>query len=86
MNARPSGEPVAKTRRVVVSIHGLGRDGGGSLAVERALSKLPGVAQAYVNSATEMAYVEYDPLLTGSERLIRPIEREGFRAGRPEVR
>lgn len=75
-----------KTRRLTLSIHGLARGGGGALTVERALEKVYGVAQAYVNPATEMAYIEYDADRTAPDLLIAAVERMGFGAGEPSVR
>lgn len=84
MDFQPDREAITKNRRVTLPIYGLRR--GGTLTVERALAKVLGVVQVYVNPATEMAYVEYDPLLTGPERLVRAIEERGFRAGKPGLR
>lgn len=74
------------TKRVTVPIYGLGCGGGGSLTVERALVKIPGIVRTYVNPATEMAYVEYDPTRTDPRQWIEPVERVGFRAGDPQER
>lgn len=49
--------------------------------VERALARTPGVVYVYVNPATEMAYIEFDPTLTDPDRLIASVEGAGFRAG-----
>jgi copper chaperone CopZ len=75
-----------KTKRVTVPIYGLGCGGGGSLTVERALVKIPGIVRTYVNPAMEMAYVEYDPARTDPRQWIEPVERVGFRAGDPQER
>lgn len=75
-----------KNRRVTVFIYELGCGGGGALTVERALAKAPGVVQVYVNPATETAYVEYDPAVTGVDGLITAVEGVGFRAGEPIAR
>lgn len=75
-----------RTERLTMAIYGLGCGGGGALTVERALAKVPGVSRAYVNPATEMAYVEYDPALARAEQLVAAVERVGFRAGEPSVR
>jgi Cu+-exporting ATPase len=74
------------TKRVTVPIYGLGCGGGGSLTVERALAKIPGIVRSYVNPATEMAYVEYDPTRTTPRQWIEPVERVGFGAGDPQER
>ena len=75
-----------KTRRITVFIYGLGCGGGGALTVERALGKVPGVTQVYVNPATETAYVEYDPALTDLDGLVAAVKGAGFRAGESIVR
>lgn len=71
-------EVTTKTIRVTLPVYGLGCGGGGALALERALSKAPGVQRAYVNPLTEMAYIEYDPALTGPERLAALVAEAGF--------
>ena len=50
-----------KNQRITLPIEDLNCEGGGVLIVERALARTAGVVQVYVNPATEMAYVEYDP-------------------------
>ena len=72
--------------RLTMAIYGLGCGGGGSLAVERALRKVPGVAQVYVNPATEMAYVQCQDELAQGDRLVRAIEDAGFGAGEVRIR
>lgn len=86
MNVQPDGESTTKKQRVTLPIHGLGCGGGEKPTIERALARVPGVEQVYVNPAIEMAYVEYDPLLTGPGQLVRAIENQGFRACRLELR
>jgi copper chaperone CopZ len=41
------------------------------------------VAHAYVNPATETAYVQFDPALVQPADLVHAIEAAGFRAGEP---
>lgn len=72
--------------RLTMAIYRLSCGGGGALTVERVLAKLPGVSRVYVNPATEMAYVEYDPARLSWEQLAAAVERAGFRAGEPAVR
>ncbi len=74
------------TRRITLAIYGLACGGGGALSVERALARTPGVVRAYVNPATEMAYVEYDPSATNQESLSAAVEGAGFHAGEPNPR
>jgi Cu+-exporting ATPase len=69
--------------RVTLEIYGLGCGGGGALAIERALTRINGVAHAYVNPATETAYVQFDPALVQPADLVHAIEAAGFRAGEP---
>ena len=56
------------------------------LIIERALARTSGVVYVYVNPATEMAYIEYDPALTDPDRLVKVVEHAGFRAGLPSLR
>lgn len=72
--------------RITVAVYGLTQGGGGTLAAEQALSRVPGVSRAYVNAATEMAYVEYDPAQTTHAQLLRAIEGAGLRAGEVNMR
>jgi len=74
------------TRRLTLAIYELGCRGSGAWIVERALTKAPGVTRVSVNPATEMAYVEFDVLLTDPDRLITAVEHAGFRAGEPRLR
>ena len=74
------------TTRTTLPLYDLGCGGGGTLTIERALTRLPGVRRAYVNPLTEMAYVEFDPARTTPEDLRKTIEQIGFRVGPPSVR
>jgi Cu+-exporting ATPase len=48
--------------------------------VERSLAKVPGVASASVNLATEKATVQYDPATTSVPDLVSAVERAGYGA------
>ena len=74
------------TQRATLEIIGLGCGGGGALSVERALARLAGVRRAYVNPATETAYVEYDPAVAREGDLVAAVARSGFRALEPVPR
>jgi len=75
-----------RVERVTIPIIGLGCGGGGSLGLEHALAKVPGVVRAYVNPATEMAYVEYSNAVTNPQKLVASVQAEGFEAGEPGLR
>lgn len=72
-----------ETARVVLPILRLGCGGGGALTVERTLARLPGVVRAYVNPATETAYVVYRPGAVTEPDLVRAIREAGFDAEPP---
>ena len=67
-----------KPEHVTLPIYNLGCAGGGALTIERVLTRAPGVVQAYVNPATEMAYIRYIPALSSPGQLATAIERAGF--------
>jgi cation transport ATPase len=70
-------------QRITLPIYNLGCTSETRL-VERILRAVPGVSHVYVNPATEMAYVEYDPAQSGSAQLFAVLEREGY--GQPARR
>jgi cation transport ATPase len=78
VNAQPGVNTTDKSKRITLPVYNLGCGGGGSLTVERILIHTPGVVQAYVNPATEMAYIEYDPGQSDLGKLAAIIERAGF--------
>jgi len=75
-----------KRQRMTLPIDDLSCGGGGALIVERVLAHTTGVIYVYVNPATEMAYVEYDPALAEPKYLIYVVEQAGFRVGVPSFR
>ena len=78
-------KPNRSPARVTIPIVGLTCGGGGALSVERALQARPGVIRAYVNPATEMAYVEYASGKVTADDLVKVVEGLGYEAiGREE--
>ncbi len=71
----------AQQQRVMVPILDLACGGGGAMEVERALERLPGILQVYVNPATEIAYVHCDPTRYDPAKIVAAIEGTGFHAG-----
>ncbi len=74
------------TARVTLPIIGLTCGGGGALTLERVLQRMAEVVRAYVNPATEMAYIEYDPARIDLPALKRLIESAGYRTVLPGKR
>ncbi|HEU5099718.1 MAG TPA: heavy-metal-associated domain-containing protein [Roseiflexaceae bacterium] len=66
------------TARVTLPLDNLGCGGGEAIAIERAIARLPGVSEVYINPLTEMAYVVYDPALMDSEHLRADLDRLGY--------
>ena len=81
--ASTSGQTETARVRIAIPVYDLSCGGGGALTAERALSREPGVLRAYVNPATEMAYVEYDPAACDVPRLREVLRQRGFRSGEP---
>jgi Cu+-exporting ATPase len=86
MSAQSDQQTKSAARRVTLEIFGLLCEGGGALTIERELTRQPGVTRAYVNPATEMAYVEYDPARASVDHLISAVRRYGFDAALPRGR
>jgi Cu+-exporting ATPase len=51
-----------------------------AMRIEKGLKKVPGVVDAQVNLATEVATVTYDPTQTGLEQMIHKVEAVGYKA------
>lgn len=69
-----------QTERVALPVYNLSCAGGGALTIEQALRHVAGVAHVYVNPATEMAYVDYDPALVNLAQLRGVIDDVGYGA------
>jgi cation transport ATPase len=68
------------TARVTLPLDNLGCGGGETLTIERALAKMPGVTEVYINPLTEMAYIIYDPAQVHPEQLRATLARLGYGA------
>ncbi|MBI3965112.1 MAG: heavy metal translocating P-type ATPase, partial [Chloroflexi bacterium] len=55
------------------------------LRVEKALKKVPGVAEATVNLATEKAKVVFDPAVASLDQLQAAVEKAGYKLGSSPV-
>ncbi len=51
-----------------------------AMHIEKGLKKIPGVADAQVNLATELATVTYDPAQAGPEQMVQKVEAVGYKA------
>ena len=71
------------TRHVSIPVFGLACGAGGALTVERVLSRVPGAVSVYVNPATGLAEVDFEPDRVTVEELCKRIRRCGFRPGAP---
>ncbi len=76
----------AKKCRVTIPIEGLECPGSDTARVAQILSKVEGVTYYYVNSCTEMAYVEFVSSLCDPYLLLAAIQRAGFRAEEFDLR
>src|ERR1700674_5762800 len=61
-----------------------------AMRIEKGLKKVPGVKDANVNLATELATVTYDPAQTNLEEMMQKVEAVGYKAtpqttSRPET-
>lgn len=75
-----------KTQRITLPIHDLSSGEGDVHIIEQALAHTPGVVHVYINPSIEMAYIEFDPVLSDPDSLVIVVERAGFRTGKPELR
>jgi hypothetical protein len=70
---------------VAIPVIGLSLGGCGAKQVEHSLLSLPGVLHVYVNPATEIAYIRYDPDRIGHRGLRRRIEALDLRTAAPRT-
>jgi copper chaperone CopZ len=57
--------------RLTIPISGLRCAGSECYTLERALRRVPGVVDVYVNPVTEIAYIDYDPAMPGRASVMR---------------
>ncbi|MDP3789318.1 MAG: heavy metal translocating P-type ATPase [Candidatus Omnitrophota bacterium] len=67
------------TEKIILNISGM-HCASCAANIEEALKKIPGVAGANVNFASEKAYIEYDPARIGQTGLIAAIKKIGYGA------
>lgn len=70
-------------RQVRIPVYDLGCGGSGARTIEVELAATDGVLRAYVNPATETAYIDYDPAEVDPWTLALAVEHAGYRPGRP---
>ena len=70
------------TQHVSIPVYGVACAG---RSVERGLARLTGVIDVYVNTATELAEIEFDDERITVEQLCKGIRRCGFHPGTPSV-
>jgi len=69
---------MSEISKVEMAISGMACAGCSS-AVEKALSRLDGVANAKVDLARKIAYVDYDPAKLTLQDLKKAVERAGYK-------
>jgi len=68
---------------LTIPISGLRCAGSECYTLERALRREPGVVDVYVNPVTEIAYIDYDPAMTGPGASNAQDRSHDCSAGRP---
>ncbi len=67
-----------ETAKVSLPIFDLSLGGCGALTIEHVLRELDGVVEAYVNPATETAYLTYEPRRLPVHRIADAIRALGY--------
>jgi hypothetical protein len=75
-----------KSQRMTLPIQDLNSNDGSIPLVEQTLIQEVGVRHVYVNPVMEMAYIEYDPVITSLDQLVTAVKRAGFHTGKPSRR
>src|SRR5437879_7903680 len=76
--AQTNSEPLTECR-TVLSLEGM-TCASCAMRIEKGLKKVPGVADASVNLATERATVSYNPAQTTMDDLVAKVEAVGYKA------
>jgi len=71
---------------MILPIQDLSSNNGSVSLVEQTLVREAGVKHVYVNTDTEMAYIEYDPAMTSQDKVVAAVKQAGFRPGKPSRR
>ena len=74
----PLAQPAAESQ-TVLALEGM-TCASCAMRIEKGLKKVPGVKDANVNLATELATVTYDPAQTGLEQMVQKVEAVGYKA------
>jgi cation transport ATPase len=77
---------MATAERVTLMIHDLNSSHRSAMTIEEALLQVNGVTRVYVNHLTEVAYVEYDPVLVRPPEIAVVVRQVGFAAEDPVSR
>lgn len=71
---------IGKTETIILPVYGMSC-ASCALSLEKAITRLPGVAQATVNFATEKAIIEYDKKVTELATIKKTIRSVGYEPG-----
>jgi P-type Cu+ transporter len=74
----PQAQPTAESQ-TVLALEGM-TCASCAMRIEKGLKKVPGVKDANVNLATELATVTYDTAQTGLEQMVQKVEAVGYKA------
>ena len=74
----PLAQPAAESQ-TVLALEGM-TCASCAMRIEKGLKKVPGVKDANVNLATELATVTYNPAQTGLEQMVQKVEAVGYKA------
>src|SRR3989454_11105183 len=74
----PQAQPTAESR-AMLALEGM-TCASCAMRVEKGLKKVPGVRDANVNLATELATIIYEPTQTNLEQMMQKVETVGYKA------